>query len=96
MIGGVSDLDTLCHRLKELRARHGLTQEEFAQAAGMSYKHYQMIESGRKKEIWLSTVARLAAPYGLEAWQLIGAELPDDTKAPETVPSSKVHYRGRK
>jgi hypothetical protein len=35
--------------LKELRQRHGLTQEEFAEYAGISYKYYQQIEAGRKK-----------------------------------------------
>jgi len=96
MIDGVRDLDILCKRLKELRKRHSLTQEEFAQIAGLSYKHYQMIESGRKKQIWLETVGRLAEAYGLESWELLGPTLPENTKLAKPVPDSRVHNRAKK
>jgi transcriptional regulator with XRE-family HTH domain len=36
----------------------GLTQEEFAEHAGLSYKFYQQIESGRKKQVWLQPLDR--------------------------------------
>jgi transcriptional regulator with XRE-family HTH domain len=91
----LSDIDTLCQRLRELRSRHGLTQEEFSQIAGMSYKHYQQIESGRKKQVWLETVGRLATAYGLETWELIGAELPKDTELAKPVVDSRVHNKMR-
>ena len=70
----------LAERLRQLRMRRGLTQEEFAEIAGISYKFYQQIESGRKKQLWLETVERLAAGFGLEAWQLLGSELPAESK----------------
>ncbi len=56
-----------------------MTQEQFAEAAGISYKFYQSIEAGRKKQIWLDTVGRLAAAFGLEAWQLLAPEEPKHT-----------------
>lgn len=46
----------------------------------------------------LETVCRLADAYGLETWQLIGPELPDNTKlkGATPVPPAKVHYLGKK
>ena len=61
----------LLGRLKALRVESGLTQEEFAEKSGISYKYYQAVEAGRKKDLRLSTLDRLAAAHGLEAWQLL-------------------------
>ena len=43
-----------------LREAHGLSQEAFAERAGLKYKHYQAIEAGRKNDIRFSTLAKLA------------------------------------
>ena len=71
----------LLGRLKALRVARGLTQEEFAEQSGISYKYYQAVEAGRKVDLRLSTLDRLAKAHGLEAWQLIlpgvGAKAPD-------------------
>lgn len=64
-------LPLLLKRLKSLRKRFGLTQEQFAEASGISYKYYQQIEAGRKPDLRLSTLERLAEVYGLEVWQLL-------------------------
>lgn len=61
----------LLGRLKALRVESGLTQEEFAEKSGISYKYYQAVEAGRKKDLRLSTLDRLATAHGLEAWQLL-------------------------
>lgn len=61
----------LLGRLKALRIESGLTQEEFAEKSGISYKYYQAVEAGRKKDLRLSTLDRLAAAHGLESWQLL-------------------------
>jgi transcriptional regulator with XRE-family HTH domain len=58
-------------RLKELRKIHGLTQEQFSERTGISYKYYQAIETGAKKELRISTLERLAKAYGIEVWQLL-------------------------
>ena len=71
-----STLPFLLARLRELRETHGLTQERFAELAGMSYKHYQAVEAGRKRELRLSTLDRLAAVYGIEVWQLLAPTIP--------------------
>jgi len=79
MFAGVNLLDHLAARVRQLRQRHGLTQEEFAEIAGFSYKFYQQIEAGRKKQVWLETVERLSASFGLEAWQMLAPEEPGRT-----------------
>jgi len=72
-------LAILLKRLRELRRRHGLSQEAFAERAGMSYKYYQAVEAGRKRNLRLSTLEKLAAAYGLEVWQLLSPSLPKKT-----------------
>ena len=69
-------LASLLRRLRELRDAHGLTQEAFAELAGMNYKYYQAVEAGRKRELRLSTLEKLAAPYGIEVWELLAPQMP--------------------
>jgi len=90
----VSDsLVDLGNTLRELRTKNGLTQEEFAQAAGIGYKFYQQIETARKKQIWLSTIERLAAPYHLQDWELLSPEALEKSSTVKKVPSSRVHRK---
>ena len=56
----------LVARLKELRKIHHITQEQFAERTGISYKYYQAVETGVKKELRISTIERLADAYGIE------------------------------
>lgn len=65
----------LLGRLKHLRAQAGVTQEAFAEKAGISYKYYQAVEAGRKVDLRLSTLERLARAHGLEAWEMLLPEL---------------------
>lgn len=71
---GVSDhfaaAKFLGERLRELRQRHALTQEQAAALCGMGYKYYQMVEWGRKN-LRLDTMARIASAYHLEVWDLV-------------------------
>jgi len=78
-------LKRLLTRLKQLRDAHGLTQEQFAELSGISYKYYQAVEAGRKSNLRLSTLQRLASAYGIEVWQLLSPALPK-TKAPRQRP----------
>jgi transcriptional regulator with XRE-family HTH domain len=61
----------LLANLKQLRMQLGLTQEEWAEKHGFSYKYYQAVEAGRKQDLRLSTLEKLAKAHGLEAWQLL-------------------------
>ena len=58
-------------RLRHLRAITGLTQEKLAEKAGLKYKHYQAVEAGRKPDVRLSTVEKLAKALGIEPWELL-------------------------
>ena len=66
----------LLARLKELRKFHRLTQETFSEKSGISYKYYQAIEGGRKPDLRLSTLERLAKVYRIELWQLFSPQFP--------------------
>jgi transcriptional regulator with XRE-family HTH domain len=61
----------LLARVKDLRKALGLSQEAFAERAGLKYKHYQAIETGRKTDIRFSTLEKLAKACGLEPWELL-------------------------
>ncbi len=78
-------LKRLLTRLKQLRDAHGLTQEQFAELSGISYKYYQAVEAGRKPDLRLSTLQRLASAYSIEVWQLLSPTMPK-TKAPRQRP----------
>ncbi len=66
----------LLPRLRQLRKLHNLTQEQFSELSGISYKYYQAIEAGRKPDLRLSTLERLAKAYGIEVHSLLAPELP--------------------
>lgn len=89
----MNTLKKLGERLKELRVMHELTQEEFGAISGFSQKYYQQIESGNKKQIWVQTVERLAAAYGLEAWELLCPKFPTKTKLAKKPKTSKIHNK---
>jgi transcriptional regulator with XRE-family HTH domain len=61
----------LLARVKAFREAHGLSQEAFAEKAGLGYKYYQHVESGRRRDIRLSTIEKLAKACGLELWELL-------------------------
>ncbi len=58
-------------RIRALRKARGLTQEVFAERAGLTYKHYQHVEAGRKFEIRLSTLIKMAEGLGLSLRELV-------------------------
>lgn len=92
-------LVSLLRRLRDIRKAHGLTQEAFAEMAGMSYKYYQAVEAGRKVELRFSTLERLANAYGLEVWELLAPAQPKTRllrQAPIAKPSAKGAKAGRK
>jgi transcriptional regulator with XRE-family HTH domain len=64
----------LLARIRELREAYGLTQEVFAERAGLTYKHYQQVEAGRKQDIRLSTLIKIAEGLGLRLSELVDFE----------------------
>jgi len=89
-------VDGLLGRLRALRSARGLTQEQLAERAGLTYKHYQAVEAGRKRDMRLSTLCRLAVALDLKPYQLLmdeEATRPDSKKSIES-PKSKIKRRG--
>ena len=66
----------IAKRLRELREHHGLTQEQAAALTGVGYKFYQTLESGRKKQVWVETVARYATAYGIGLHEFFAPDCP--------------------
>ncbi len=71
-----STLKRLLNHLRQLRTGRHLTQEAFAEIAGLSYKYYQAVETGKKPDLRLSTLDRLAKGHGLELYELLSPTLP--------------------
>ena len=60
----------LLARVKELREARGLSQEAFAEKAGLGYKYYQHVEAGRRRDIRLSTLEKLAKAFQVKVSKL--------------------------
>ena len=61
----------LLERVRHERVQRGLTQEAFAEQAGLQYKHYQAVEAGRKLNFTMATFEKIAKGFGLEPWELL-------------------------
>jgi transcriptional regulator with XRE-family HTH domain len=89
----------LLARVKELREARGLSQEAFAEKAGLGYKYYQHVEAGRRRDIRLSTIEKLAKACGLKPCELIDFDVEPSILAgapPENVSGSASNRRPRK
>jgi transcriptional regulator with XRE-family HTH domain len=73
-------------RLRELRAKHGLTQEQVAALLGTDVKWYQRVEWSAK-DVRASTIDRLAELFGVTAIEFLAKD-PPDTKFPEKAPGA--------
>ena len=69
----MTPIQQLAQNLRYLRLRADFTQEQMAEIVGFEFKFYQKLEGGRKPQIKVETVERLAKPFGLEAWQLLAS-----------------------
>lgn len=85
-------IEFVATRLKELRARHGLTQEQMAVLLDTDLKWYQRVE-WCAKDLRASTIDRLAAVYGLTAVELLAAKLPATKVRP---PAPTAPHKPRK
>ena len=80
--------EALGRRLAELRHQRGLTQEDVAQAAGISRNHYQLLEYGlgqrdsrKPANPRLSTLVALSTVLGTTVPELIDAMFTDGDDA---------------
>jgi transcriptional regulator with XRE-family HTH domain len=76
-----SSIKPLLERLWKLRRLKGWTQEEAAEACGIGYKYFQHIEGGRRPNLRLETLEKLAQGYGLQLWQLFAPSFPGQEEA---------------
>ena len=60
----------MARRIKELRQKRGLTQEEAAEKAGIKYKYYQEMESANLRDMRFSTLEKIAKGLGVKLSQL--------------------------
>jgi transcriptional regulator with XRE-family HTH domain len=61
-------------RVRQFREASSLTQEQFAERAGLDYKYYQHVEAGRKPNLGMETLLKLAKGTGRELWELLQFE----------------------
>lgn len=62
-------------KLKVLREKSGLNQEEIAEKAGISQPHYSRIENGKDSPS-LKVLERIAAVLNQEAWEFLNPQFP--------------------
>ncbi len=65
----------LVARIRELREAYGFTQETFAERADLKYKHYQSVEAGRRPNLQLFTLIKIAKALGLNLKELVDFEI---------------------
>ena len=70
----MSAIQTLRANLRRLRAARNLTQEQIAERAGLTYRHYQDVEAAARPGLQLATVERLAKAFDVPTWRLLLAE----------------------
>lgn len=75
----------LISRLRELRKRHAFTQEKVSELSGVAYKYYQLIENGKRIDLRLGTLEKLARAYGIGVHELLGPNFPT-CRISKTVP----------
>lgn len=61
----------LASRLREIRVRKDLTQQEVAELCGIEYKHYQVLEGSQPDDVKLSTVEKIAIGLNVPLWKLL-------------------------
>lgn len=73
-MGCVMEGDTrkkLARRLRELRKKHGYSQQELAERADLDYKHVQLLESSKAPYARLDTLEHLAKAFGITPSKLL-------------------------
>jgi transcriptional regulator with XRE-family HTH domain len=83
-------------RVKTIREALELSQEAFAERANLKYKHYQSVEAGRKSNIQLPTLEKLAKACGLELAELLDFRTDPVVLAEDRIKDGSQAGRGRR
>jgi transcriptional regulator with XRE-family HTH domain len=81
-------LEFIAQRLRELRRKHDLTQEQVATLLRTDLRWYQRVEL-KQKDIRASTIDRFATIYGVTSVEFLAEKVPE-TKV-VTRPASAPH-----
>lgn len=92
----LSSSQLLRQNLILLRDRHNITQEQAAAVIGVEYKYYQSIETGRRAQIRLVTLDKLAHAFGLTGAGLLSETLPPSFIPPTIVPLGRLRAKPTK
>ncbi len=58
-------------RLRKLRKKYGLTQQQLAELADLDYKHIQRLESRDPTDVKLTTIEKLAKAFKITSSKLL-------------------------
>ncbi len=61
----------LAKRIKQLRKKFDLTQEDLCERAGLAYKHIQRLESKKPNAAKIDTLEKLAKAFGITCSELL-------------------------
>ena len=61
----------LGQRIKELRKKNGLTQDELAEKTGIDYKYIQKIEGKNPPAVRIDTIEKLAKAFKITCSKLL-------------------------
>jgi len=61
----------LAKRIRELRKKKGLTQEQLSELSEIDYKHIQLLESNKAPDAKLDTIEKLAKAFGISPSELL-------------------------
>jgi transcriptional regulator with XRE-family HTH domain len=89
----MATVEWIGERVRNLRLKADLTQQQLAELIDSNEKFIQQIERHRKKEIWVSTVAKIADAFGMDLPAFFAPELPEVVKAARPVAPREVHRR---
>jgi transcriptional regulator with XRE-family HTH domain len=83
--GRMTVLEILGKRLADLRVRKGWSQYELARKAGVGQPTIWRLEKGRKKQVDVVIVRRLAKALGVGVDYLVGTDDPEVERKPAAV-----------
>jgi len=88
----VNALKNLGINAKRLRVERGLSQEALAERAGLEYKHYQKIETGKWPGVYLETAEAIAKALGITMGGLLDFQ-PGVAKKVQNLPAGRPRHK---
>jgi transcriptional regulator with XRE-family HTH domain len=74
MVVGMNPMTVLSNRVRELRHARGLDQQALAERAGISMQTVSNLETGRLRDLKVSTLAALGNALGVSSAELLAHE----------------------